>query len=140
MMVKKSCQWLIIILLIAYVLILLFYTVLNRDPVTSGSVKLNLFWGYDNPTEAIYRDNIRNILIFIPVGVLAGVAFKKYRIVKTLLVGLLVSLTIEFLQLIWSRGTFDVDDLFNNTLGTAVGVLLVAGGMWIVKRVKAQDS
>ena len=42
-----------------------------------------------------------------------------------LLVGLLVSLVIECSQLIWSRGIFDVDDLFNNTFGALIGGLIV---------------
>ena len=41
--------------------------------------------------------------------------------------GLLVSLTIEFSQLIWYRGVFDVNDLFNNALGALIGGVIAVG-------------
>lgn len=100
-----------IIVLILYLILLYFGAVLNRDSGISQTVKLELFWGYDQSEESIYIDKILNIAVFIPIGVLAGIVFKKYRVLKALLVGLLVSLTIELSQLTWKRGVFDIDDL-----------------------------
>ena len=40
---------------------------------------------------------------------------------KALLVGLLISLFIEVSQLIWKKGVFDVDDIFNNAVGAVIG-------------------
>ena len=114
-----------LVTLIAYIFFLIILAVLNRDSGTSNTVKSDLFWGYNNPPEYIYKDNILNIALFIPIGVLAGIVFKKHRVLKALLVGLLVSLTIEFSQLTWKRGVFDIDDLFNNSLGAFIGGLLV---------------
>lgn len=45
----------------------------------------------------------------------------KYGLLKAILVGLLFSLTIECSQLLWKRGTFDVNDIFNNTVGALIG-------------------
>ena len=129
---KDKKTMLFFVALIAYILILFYLAVLNRVPVATNSIKLDLFWGYNSPPEYIYRDNLLNIASFIPVGLLAGIVFKKHRVLRALLVGLLVSLVIEFSQLIWSRGTFDVDDLFNNAVGTFIGSLLV----WVVISVK----
>ena len=56
---------------------------------------------------------------------MVGLISDKYRILKVLIVGLFVSLVVEFSQLIWAKGVFDVDDLFNNSLGAAVGGLAV---------------
>ena len=112
--------------LIAYIFILFFFAVLNRDAGDSAPVKLDLFWGYDNPPKYIVKDNILNIASFIPVGLLAGMVFKRHRPLKALLVGLSVSLVIECSQLVWHRGTFDVDDLFNNAVGALAGGLIVA--------------
>lgn len=112
--------------LIAYIVILFFFAVLIRDAKEVSSVKLDLFWGYNNPTKSIYRDNIINIASFVPIGLMTGMVFKRYRIIKALLVGMLVSLVIEFSQLFWHRGVFDVDDLFNNAVGALTGGLIVA--------------
>lgn len=112
--------------LLAYILILFFFAVLIRDAREISSVKLDLFWGYNNPPKYIYRDNILNIASFVPIGLLAGIVFKKHRLLMALLIGLLVSLVIEGSQLFWHRGTFDVDDLFNNAVGALTGGLIVA--------------
>lgn len=112
--------------LLAYILILLFFAVLNRDAGDWAPVKVDLFWGYNNPSKYIVKDNILNIACFVPLGLLAGLVFKRYRSLKALLVGLSVSLVIECSQLVWHRGTFDVDDLFNNAVGALVGGLIVA--------------
>jgi len=70
---------------------------------------------------------ILNIVCFIPVGLLVGLLFEKHRWAKAWLVGLLVSLTIESSQLIWHRGVFDVNDLFNNALGALIGGFIAVG-------------
>ena len=122
----KAYLWISFSILTAYILILFFFAVLNRDAGDWAPVKLDLFWGYNNPSEYIVKDNILNIVGFVPVGLLAGMVFKRYRPLKALLVGLLVSLVIECSQLVWHRGTFDVDDLFNNAVGALTGGLIVA--------------
>ncbi len=80
-----------------------------------------------------YRDVILNIVCFIPVGLLVGLLFEKYRWAKAWLVGLLASLTIEFSQLIWHRGVFDVNDLFNNALGALIGGVIAVAVMSFYK-------
>ena len=95
-------------------------------------LRLELFWGYNNPLEHIYKDNFLNIISFIPIGVLTGLIFKKNGLLKAMFIGLGVSLTIELSQLIWKRGVFDVDDLLNNTVGALIGGLLV----WAVISIK----
>ncbi len=65
---------------------------------------------------------ILNILMFIPVGYLAPLIFKRInKWWKTMLVGFLFSLLIEATQLVTHLGFAEVDDLFNNTLGSIVG-------------------
>ena len=63
-----------------------------------------------------------------------GLIAEKYRIGKALLVGILVSVVIEFSQLIWRRGVFDVDDFLNDLIGAFVGSVLVVLAMRIRKK------
>ena len=112
--------------LIAYIVILFFFAVLIRDAREMSSVKLELFWGYNNPSKYVVRDNILNIASFVPIGLMAGVVFRRQRIIKAFLIGLLVSIVIEGSQFMWHRGVFDVDDLFNNTVGALIGGMIVA--------------
>ena len=67
-----------------------------------------------------------NVAAFVPLGLLLPLAFRPFRRwYLTVPVGFFTSLAIEALQLATGRGTFDVDDLFTNTLGCALGYCLV---------------
>jgi glycopeptide antibiotics resistance protein len=96
-----------------------------------------LFKDFLEPGPEGYKDLILNIVCFIPVGLLVGLLLEKHRLAKALLVGLLVSLMIEFSQLIWHRGVFDVNDLFNNALGAMIGGVIAVAGIRTTLRHKA---
>lgn len=69
-----------------------------------------------------------NLLIFMPIGLLVSILFKDLRSGwKMLLVGGVISLTIEILQLILAVRVFDIDDILLNALGTWLGYLLFLG-------------
>lgn len=118
--------------IVSYFIIIFYFAVLIREESeVRTTFRLDLFWGYNNPNEDIIIDNILNILSFIPIGLLSGLLFKRYRVLKALLIGLILSLVIELSQLIWKRGTFDVDDLFNNTLGALIGGVILTMAFWL---------
>ncbi len=72
-----------------------------------------------------YRyDYLLNILLFIPLGVLTPYIWKEYRkFYKTIILGLLLSISIEIIQLFNYRST-DINDIITNTIGTLIGYLL----------------
>ena len=72
--------------------------------------------------ETINTDFLINILMFVPLGFWLPVGKERFRVFwKTYLVGFLLTVGIESLQLILSLGLFEVADLFNNTMGTMIG-------------------
>ena len=115
-----------LILLGVYILFFFFMAVLSRitEPEAGYRMKSDLFWGYDNPEEDIVKDNIINIACFVPIGILVGLIARRHRLLYGMLVGFLTSLAIECTQLMWQKGVFDVDDLFNNTAGALIGGLI----------------
>ena len=117
----------VILSLIAYIAVLFSLAVVFRESSDKCIIRLDLFKGLNNLGPDGYRDVILNIVCFIPVGLLVGLLLEKYRWVNALLAGLLVSLTIEFSQLIRHRGVFDVNDLFNNALGAVIGGFIAVG-------------
>lgn len=122
----KNCKNIYYWLLSGYIILLFYMAFLQREPKVTSVVQRDLhlyIYRYLSP------DFITNILVFIPFGFLVGMLASKYRTLAAGLVGLFMSETIECSQLIWKRGTFDVDDLLNNTLGTAIGGLLASGVM-----------
>lgn len=73
------------------------------------------------------QEGILNILLFVPLGYLLPTAMAyrgKYKIGKIVVIGFLISLLIEIVQVVARIGIFDLDDLINNTLGTLLGMCL----------------
>lgn len=67
---------------------------------------------------------IANVLMFVPLGFILPVAFKKIRIWgRTSICVILFSFSIEFIQYFIGRSA-DIDDLMLNTLGGILGYLI----------------
>ena len=72
----------------------------------------------------ISMTHILNIIMFMPLGFLLPLVWKRYRnIFKTIIVGAIFSLLIEFSQLFNLRTT-DIDDLIMNILGSFIGYFI----------------
>lgn len=66
-----------------------------------------------------------NIVCFLPFGFLAPFVFsKKQTFIKILVGGILFSVLIETMQFLLATGVSDIDDVFFNSCGTAVGYLI----------------
>ena len=62
-----------------------------------------------------------NVVVFIPVGLLLGSAFKQMTWWKALLIGCSISIAIESLQFCFMKGFSEVDDVMHNTVGCLIG-------------------
>lgn len=62
-------------------------------------------------------------MLLVPQGFLLTQVLRdrRYRFPAAVLLGFAVSLLIETIQYFTGRGWFDAEDLFNNTLGAAIG-------------------
>lgn len=79
-------------------------------------------------TGKILLNIIGNITMFIPTGIILPILYLRLdRFWKVVVVGALMSLCIELIQLPFSARTTDVDDLILNTLGVAIGYAIFAG-------------
>lgn len=123
----------LLLVFIGYVVVVIFATLMNRSGSSSAmQVNFQLFSFYRKAINSvdIYDWNIifLNILMFIPLGILLPVCFKKFRSWwKVYLTGFVCTCMIEGIQLITYRGLFELDDIFNNTLGCMLGF-----GAWIL--------
>lgn len=113
---------------VIYLLAVFYITFLSRE---SSEIRknLHLFESYIN--FFIYENDfylemiVKNIIMTIPFGIYLPLLFKSFRSgVKVTLAGFLYSLSIELSQYVTGRGLFELDDLFNNTIGAAIGYLL----------------
>lgn len=111
--------------LLLYVMLLLTVTVIHRTNTIGNGYNFLPFWSY---IEAIREgrndlaaEMIMNVVIFIPLGVLLGLAFKDIKWKRAFIVSFGLSFCIETLQLLFNRGFAEFDDLFHNVLGSLLG-------------------
>ncbi|MGG0574556.1 VanZ family protein [Priestia aryabhattai] len=70
-------------------------------------------------------NNIGNIILFLPFGFFLSMRFRGIdNVTKSLLVGMLLSVSIEIVQLFMPNRWTDIDDVLLNTLGTGIGYSL----------------
>lgn len=114
------------------ILDILYVTLINRHINSSNLIVLlplqsyiNLFFSdWKNAAVFAWRQIIGNVLIFIPFGMLVLELFNKKSLKVCAISGLVFSLLIETIQMIFSLGKAETDDIINNTLGAIFGFLI----------------
>ena len=111
-----------------YLFAVLYITFLSREAEeTRSNFELFnsyiMFFKYKND---FYLDMIvYNIIMTIPFGIFLPLLYKPFRSFRRVaFAGFLYSLLIEISQFISGRGLFELDDLFNNTIGAVLGYWL----------------
>lgn len=69
-------------------------------------------------------ENILNVVVFVPLGIYAGILFDKWLFSKKLSFVFLLSLLVEALQYILRVGAFDITDIITNTSGALIGLIV----------------
>lgn len=86
--------------------------------------QVNLVLFARHPSFTVIKQNILNICLFLPLGLLMSTVVKsKHSLIATFSLGFYFSLLIELSQLFNHRRS-DVDDLLFNTLGAVIGWLV----------------
>ena len=78
---------------------------------------------------------LANIALFVPFGLLVAVVFPRLRPLAITALGFATSVTIELVQILLPTRFPTVSDVIANTLGAAIGCLVVAA---VVKRSAAR--
>ena len=85
----------------------------------------------------VLKNIILNVILYIPMGYLLPFVWPKLMRVRRVssvsritLIGFFFSLATELTQLVFHIGSFEADDIFNNTLGCLIGCVLY----WIILR------
>ena len=113
------------LLLAEYIALLYCSTVIFRkaSKLVSG-YDFHPFWSYAairEGKEQLLVENAMNVVVFVPVGLLLGLAFRSIRWWQVILIGGGISNSIEALQYFTCRGFSEVDDVMHNTLGCIAG-------------------
>ena len=130
---EKKFPWAKVFLWLAflgYLIIVIYATLLRWSGFFHREWNLHLFraWreAWNNFSAKNWANVLLNVAMFVPLGFLLpllGKPFRKWYV--TLPISFGTSLTIELFQLAMGRGICDVDDLFCNTLGAAIGYFII---------------
>lgn len=123
------------LLLVELVTIIYCSTVLFRRSGEVGRYDFHPFWSYaaiQEGREELLAENIMNVVVFVPIGLLIGIGFAKWPWWKVIGAGCLLSMSIETMQFVFKRGFCEVDDVMHNTLGCMIGYLMFKGVRCIV--------
>ena len=133
---KQKLGW---VLFIAYLVLLVYFMFFaesfGRTPHVQEDYAYNLtlfkeirrFYTYREQLgmKAFLLNVFGNVIGFMPCGFFLPVISRRSRKwYNTFLLSFLLSLTIETVQLVFKVGSFDVDDLFLNTLGGILGFIM----------------
>lgn len=120
------------ILVVVYLYIVLLITVLRNEHFSSPKKILIPFKSYISLITVQWHGSGMyiamalwgNLILFIPLGVMVSKIIKRNNILIAVGIGFLCSLMIETYQYFSCVGTFEVDDLIQNTWGACIGCCL----------------
>ena len=123
--------------LLLYVIVLFCSTVFFRATKTTRHYPFDFLWHYKAIGQGMmlyFPEIIMNIVVFIPIGFVIGLIFRKTSGWQTILAGMSISVGVELFQWFFRKGFADVDDVIHNTLGCLVGFVLWRGcAKWILR-------
>ena len=109
-----------------YLLIIFCLTLLSREQGSTNKIDLEI----GSTLRINARNNayvVENILLFIPYGFCLAWRFgSKKRWLANILIGLLTTFAVEYIQLLTGRGVFQIDDIVTNALGCVLGLVCYA--------------
>lgn len=121
-------------LLVFYVAMIMLRTVLNRSIWKNPLENVIGTWGLFYPDGSIATEGIQNLVLFVPFTILFlwsmsnKIFSEKVSLIlsvrKSLKISFLLVLGIELLQLFFRLGTFQLSDIFYNTLGGLIGGII----------------
>lgn len=128
-LIKKDTKFcfykeLLSLIFILYVMCLFeVVTLQDNNYGLSNFIPFKEIFRYQIGSRLFVKNIIGNILLFLPYGYFATYYINNKKFWPTTLLTLIVSLTIECVQLKIGR-TFDIDDIILNTLGGTLGFFI----------------
>lgn len=128
---KKRVSRLLLLLYLAFI----FYMTLYRVPGT-GHLILTPFWSYRMffTNRGLRMEILNNIWLFIPLGALLGRLFPRDRFI--FFMPTLISVMIEFTQYMFDIGYCEFDDVFSNTVGGLIGIMIYYILSYLKRRIR----
>ena len=124
-LLQKNMKWVSALAATLFLALALYQTLFSRTP-TAVALHLIPFSAFvrAQTNREVYRSMLMNVFLFLPMGlslpfVLRGGTAK--RLLLTALIAFALSAGIEAIQLVFSLGMVEADDVLCNTVGAALG-------------------
>lgn len=124
--IKIGIRYSAALLLIEYAFLLFCSTVIFRMTAEARRYDFHPFWSYKAIQEGkieLLPENIMNVVVLLPIGLLLGVSIKGLKWWNVLMIGFCLSSSIEVLQFVFKKGFSELDDVMHNTLGCILGYM-----------------
>lgn len=112
-------------LLVLYLAVIFYLTLLNREQEPQRMAWLTLFGSYrrawEESHEFILWGLVDNVIMMMPLGALFPWVNRKLRLLPVVLIAFALTMFIESTQYLTRLGYFDVDDIWNNLWGAVIG-------------------
>lgn len=122
MSIKKNVA---LFMFIIYIVMVIGETFLTREPGSrTGAIDLELWSTWGN-TWRTHLYVLENVFMFVPMGALMPIIWKKQRKLYFILPTLVLETTfIEFTQYMTMTGYCQLDDVVTNTIGGLIGYII----------------
>ena len=127
---RKQIRPLFLTLLVLYLLVMLFVTILSRLGTEQTTVRTDALASFTTTLETgatwALSHFLINVLMFMPGGFLTVLTEPRTlnRLAVAMLIGITISTGIETMQLFLRLGECDMGDILSNTVGSVLGALL----------------
>ena len=133
------------LLLAEWTFLILCATIIFREAGADRRYNLMPFWSYWDYSKDSYfmemlGENILNVLLFVPVGFLAGYGVRGMTLKRVLLFGGGLSVFIELLQFIFKKGFCETDDVIHNLVGCIIGYALWRAVSYVPIRKRTREQ
>lgn len=136
---KRGWRWIIGLLLVEYIFLIYCSTVIYRKGPELAGYDFCPFWSYAAILEGrkeLLSENILNVVVFVPVGVLLAIGILRLKWQHVLLIGVCVSVSIEVLQSVFKKGFSELDDVMHNTMGCMIGFGACCMVTWFIRKIR----
>lgn len=131
------------VLLCTYICFVLSVTLIERITTPDAHYMSKAFWSYElilQGSTGLLIENLLNVLLFIPVGVLVSALVRTRRIFTAFFFGTALSSVIELIQLFSHRGLFEYDDIVHNTMGSFLGGIITMVLSALIRRIQNKEG
>ncbi len=131
-------------MLINYLAFVLLITLITRAQKAQPTAAWQPFWSWYevvvHHNRRLFEEILLNILMLLPVGMLAASINRNLQLRHALCIGGLLSAAIECTQLLLRLGLFEWDDIVHNTLGCVLGVTIVRAAQHLHEKHAAANT